>query len=595
MRKTAFLSFLAATNLLAACGGGGGDSRPIVSPPPPPSSPQPDPQPAPEPQPEPPATPETVHNLQGNRTFSALTSSSNVTVSRTSGQSTSGSVSAGTLSVNYNAVSKSYTVNAPGYSSTFSPANIDKETIDNFVAYVKESDTGNQQLILLKTSLDGTAGAQHVGMGLMQRNTLRPAETDMLFNMFVYGFEAPLTAVPRTGTGSFRIDVFGLTTSPDYEPRVFEGIGRFDLDFGVGVFSTRTELRETGILTGASESGTDFELTGTGKLDSTDGTFSGQVAYSGVVGIMPGTISGRFYGPDAREMGATFSASSNNGSTVVGGMTGSWLSDAPSTNLTLTKLVVPELISTDHAYMVTGTGEPLSGNSQLYLRPDGSLEFTSGIPSLRSVALTTESRIASADTNFTAYEKNVEAQTVRLEMYKTGQTNTELKLTYASFGQWQSAPQSSVLADGDRVFFVYGLRTPEGALTHRTGSARYEGVAYGTAFNTGTSARYNVSGTSRFDVNFSDRTYQGNLALAGSATRGTDRVDFGTYQFGGAVDHMNKMHSLLQQDGSPVGRLQAGFYGPNGEEIAGSFEAAVTDRTTGSAVSIVGAAAATQR
>lgn len=586
MRKNILLSMVAVASLLGACGGGGGgDTRPVVTPP------APEPSPPPEPEPE----PETIHDLKTNRTFTADAAFSDVTISRMSGDASDGTTSTGELTISYDAAAKSYTVGVGSNRSTFSQADIDEATTENFVVYLKERASSNEQLILLRTALDGSAGPQHVALGLLQQNTLHATTTDTAFSVFVYGFEAPVSAVPRTGTGSFTVDVFGLTTFSGAEPSVLEGTGYFDIDFGRGIFATRTELLETGILTGTTNSGTGFELTGAGKLSGSDGTFSGQILYSGSVGKLPGTLSGRFYGPDATELGASFSASDDWGATVSGGMVGFRSSDALRSNLTLTDLVQAERISTSHARMVADTGEPLSGDSQLYLRPDGSLEFTSGIPTLSSVALTTDSLAASADPNFTAYEKTADGRTVRLEMYQTGQANTELKLTYASFGQWRSAPQGTALAEGDRVFFDYGLRTPEGALTHRTGSAHYEGVAYGAAFNTNTSVRYDVTGTSRFDVNFSYRTYDGHLALAGKASGGAGRVDFGTYQFGGVVDHMNRMNAVLIRNEATVGWLNAGFYGPNGEEIAGSFNATVMDGTSGLAVSIVGATVATQR
>ena len=538
--------------------------------------------------------PETIHDLKQNRSFTALRSSNRSSIDRYTGDATQSTASTGTLTIRYNAAAKSYTVDTIGGTTTFTPADITNQD-DGFHTYRKGTVSSEKQMILLRESLDESAGPQNVAMGLLQQSDLREHELDMVSDVFVYGFSAPATAVPRTGTGRFIINVLGFSTTLGYEPHLFGGMGNFDLDFGTGIFSTRTELLETGLLTGIENSGTGFELNGTGRLSSTNGTFSGQITYSGIAGNIPGTITGGFYGSDARELGATFSATDGNGTTVAGGMTGEWVSTTPSVNLTLTKLSYSEIIETDHAHMLSGTGEPRVGESEFTLHPNGSTSFTSSISSLSSVTLTSANQATAANANFNAYEKTTNGQTVRLETYKVGQENTELKLTYASFGQWQSAPQGSPLADGERVFFAYGLRTPEGALTLRTGSGRYEGVAHGTAFNTVSHNRYNVSGTSSFDVNFSTKAYSGNLALTGTATSGSGQINFGTYQFGGQIDEKNRMYTGLTQSGDFVGSMQAGFYGPNGEEIAGAFGITATDASTNDIISIVGATVATQR
>lgn len=593
MRKGLWLPVLAVSGLLGGCGGGGGDDRPAVTPPPPPPPPPVEEPPS---EPEPPAGPETIHDLQKNHSFTGSAAFSTFPISTATGEAGHGQASSGPLTVSYNAQSKSYTVAAKGYSQTFRPADIDDASTEEFTAYVKEYEAGNEQLLLVKTSLDGVNATKYAAMGLWQRNSFANGQIDAEFDTFVYGFDAPASAIPRSGGGSFKIDVFGMRTQAGFEPLTFYGIGRFDVDFKVGVFSTHTFLTEDGVFSGHTDSGTGFELVGTGKLSGTDGTFSGQILYSGAGGQMPGTLNGRFYGPDASELGATFSSinGAGAGGTVSGAMLGWQDSGTPRVNLTLTNMVRPELISTDHAHMHAGTGEPVIGDSQLFLQPDGSLEFSSSISGLRSVALTPEARVASADPNFTAYEKTTGGQTVRLEMYKTGQGNTELPLTYASFGQWQSAPEGSPLAEGDRVFFVYGLRTPAGILWARTGSAHYAGVVHGAAFNTETNARYAVSGTSRFDVNFSTTVVSGDLTLAGTPG-GAPRVDFGKYDFGGSMGRENRFLSSLWKEGHNFGTVQVGFYGPNGEEIAGSFQMTVPNSGSSGVTSITGVTVATQR
>lgn len=584
MREGWWLPVLAVSGLLGGCGGGsGGDTRPEVAPPPL-------------------TVPQSVHYPTENQKFTALTSSSSVTVNRASGAASSSSISAGTLTISYDASSESYTVTAPGHSTTFSSRDRDKTVRDNFTVYSKEGASSSQRLTLLKTFLVAGFNARFVAIGMWQRSTFLPSETDMQFDMFVYGFEAPVAAVPRTGTGNFGLDVFGVTTSPGFEPKALEGFGHFDVDFGAGAFLTSSLLREIDILTGAPKSGFHYELEGAGKLSSVDGTLSGPIIFTGGTRQMSGSLSGRFYGQDARDVGAIFSASDGNGGTIVGGMTGHSSIDMLSTNVTLAKLEHPAFLDSDSSLItdIEVLGEDVSGanlflsGGRVHLLRDGTVNVTPGHGFASIGDVTPASIVLSDDPNFTVYEKTADVQKARISLYKTGSENTQFQLTYASFGQWHSTLENYVIENELRVFFAYGLRTPDWALSARTGNARYSGVAYGAGSNKATLTHYTVSGTSHFDVDFSRKSYSGDLRLFGTPVGGTGRVDFGSYNFGGELGSSSRFTAGLRQGGTEHGRLQAGFYGPNGEEIAGAFVLTVAPGNPGAGTAIAGATAAKQ-
>lgn len=581
MRKEAWLPVLAATALLGGCGGGGSGGGSGITPPPPPSSGN-----------------TSIHELKQSQTFAARTASSDFSVNPISGTAINGTTSSRTLTVSYNASSKSYTVSAAGRSQTFTPADIAAPTDDRADYYRKENGSTGDYLLLFKKAVAGSAATKHVGMGIWERNApVSDEQIDVGIDAFVYGFDTPAAAAPRTGTASFDTSVYGLTTTPGYEPRVFYGTGQFEVDFGTGIFSTYTPLTEAESFSGEGTYGGGIELTGAGNLSSTDGTFSGLIHYGGANVKLAGSLSGRFYGPSAEELGAAFTASNSDGNTVVGAMTGWRDSSNPRVNFTLANLVKPERFYPRSASLEVWTydgGETVLSyaseiSSSLNLQTSGNLEFHPGDSWLPGGAFTTTSIIPGADPNFTVYEKTFDDRPVRLEMYKPGNENSELQLTYASFGRWsETFSPNPTHVDTTKLFFTYGLTTPNGILAARTGSAHYAGVVYGAGFNPDTREGYDISGASRFDVNFSRQSYSGALTLAGTATSG-GKVDFGRYDFTGSVaaDSYGSTAHLLQ-NGQGAGQLTTRFYGPSGEEIAGEFTMIVPDGSRGAGTRIAG-------
>lgn len=563
MRKEAWLPVLAATALLGGCGGGGG-SGPSV-------------QPAPAPPPAPPSGPTSIHDLKRDQSFTALTASSSVSLAVSNAVASEGSALNGTLTVSYNAAAKSYTVTAPGRSQTFTPTDI-QQPIEDYQAVYRKGDGATLDILTLVTiPYHAYAPTRHVKMGYWQQNTHSNGQQDMLFDVFVFGFDTPASNVPRTGTASFDIDVFGLTTTPGEEGMTFQGEGRFDADFLTGIFSTDTYLTETN-LSSEGGAGGHIKLTGAGKLSSTDNKFSGNIWYDGSDVDMAGTIAGGFFGPSASELGASFSASNANGSTVVGAMVG-WRDQSNSPiNLTLTDLITEQDFRSGAAELSINTFKDGSyediynnGNSsaRLTLRTDGTFDFTGS--SVYLWQFSDSFLVKGNNPNFTSYETAVDGQPLRLDLYKPGRGNTELQLTYASFGHWSTSTSDHITSQTYQGFFAYGLKTPDGVLSARTGSARYEGVVYGAGASHQSRERYDVSGTSYFDVDFSNQRLAGALALTGT-TRGGTKVDFGRYGFGGElVSWSSGTNVPITRDGQVHGNLAVQFYGPTGEEIGGSF------------------------
>lgn len=579
-----------AAMLLAACGGSGGNRGVAPIAPPPPT-------PAPTPTP----TNSSITNLTVDQSFGGPAATSDSEFNLTSGTTVRSGGAPASLSVSYNAAARSYTLVLGDRTQTFAQTDRGESPIPGEALYQKSTDQGRDRLTLVTTPYTGDTTNRYVGMGFWQRsNTANGRQTDQ-FTTFVYGLDTPATAMPRSGRANFEIDVFGLSTVPGFEPSVFQGQGNFNVDFLAGIFSTQTYLTEQGLLTGSGVTGGGIELVGAGRLSSGDSTFSGNVTVGGRNANLSGVLSGKFYGPGAEELGASFSATNADGATATGSFTGQRANGAP-VNLTLTNMVTTQLFyaqgtalflqTIDGRAGAHATHHPLTG--QLNDRTSGNFSFGPGLSTMPGGEFTTASIVPGGDPNFTTYEKRFGERDVRLELYKVGEANRELALTFTSLGRWQSSERNNVVTERQYHHFVYGLETPARLLAARTGSASYDGIVYGAGGNRTTGAHYDVRGTSRFDVDFSNQSYSGALVLNGR--NGSEAVDFGSYGFSGRLSAWAKQSAATLMHGTTgIGEIRTQFYGPGGEEIGGSFGLVVPQEVHAGGIVIGGATVARRR
>lgn len=572
MKRNDGLFAAAAACALSACGGGGGGS--VASTPVPPVAP-------------PVATNSTITDLAANQNFVNDDASSSLAFDLTTKTTISGTAKLAPLTVTYDAGSKSYTLSESNGTDAFSAADV-QSSANGETRYSKASGAGHDYLTLVTTPYSSNTANKYVGLGFWQRNVSAGTRQDTFFDVFTYGFPTAAGATPRTGDGKFAVDVFGLASIPGAEPRVFQGRGSFNIDFAAGVFATNTNLTETGLLSGSSVVGGGIQLQGAGTLTGGTSAFVGNVLYGGQSGTIGGQLSGRFYGPAAEELGASFAGSTSDGATFTGGFTGQRDSSVPSVNLTLLNLTGPQLFYTQEALLDYTSFDAGSGGtpyartttmvSQFNQQNSDTFTYGPGRSDLPGGSFTATSLVASTDPNFKTYKKTFNGQDVTLELFRPGPANTELALTYASFGRWSSSAKNGVVTNSDKVNFVYGLETPAGLLSARTGSAHYNGVAYGAAANETTDAHWDVHGTSTFDVNFSNQRYSGALSLGGTTVGGSSQVDFGTFTFANQLSATTaESQASLLQNGTNVGMLSSRFFGPNGDEIGGPFTLNVVD------------------
>lgn len=617
---------VAAALLLSACGGGGGGPRPEPTPDPPappappapPPAPTPPPPPAPTPPPPapppPPQTNTSLVDLQHSESFTNDAASGTATFPR-NGNNGTNSAGASTLSVAYDASSRSYTISVAGRSQAFSPADVDSASSSAALqVYRRTSGTTTDTLSLTRPGTSGRYNYTYVGGGFWQRTIEGQSAISGSFDAFAYGVETPDGALPRSGAGVYLIDLLGVLATPG-DLYALGGFGRLDVDFAGASIRTSGTLETTNTTTGFRSS-TDFS--GTGSISSSANAFNGTLSALSPVGALSGPLVGRFYGPQAQEVGAAFALtntmrdssavgtiigrSSSTGAPRLDALTGPVALPTQGSVLTYTRFTEDSHLP-NYIDAAGGSGYP---NNEVRIDPGaGTYAFRDGFMvggALVSAPIFAPGDRVAAESNgrFTVYRRttgDAGRQTVAtLRLYRPGAGNDELVLTYASFGELHIEDRYAGMtrAQNQSYWFAYGLPT-EPANIPRVGQAQYQGVLYGSGAGGG--VLYALTGTATFGFNLGTGSFSGSLnPIATNRTTGAvytltpltvnnGMIDFNVGVFEGALSPSN-----------PVGWVRGRFYGPNGQEIGGSFMATVPNPVNPSAdLPITGAVAATRR
>ena len=188
------------------------------------------------------------------------------------------------------------------------------------------------------------------------------------------------------------------------------------------------------------------------------------------------------------------------------------------------------------------------------------------------------------------YEKQVGNRSDQLVLFNPGSGNTQLALTYVSYGAWQTIVNTASSVDFDQQFFVYGIR--QAANAPSTGSGSYATRVDG--FWTGSAGLYSLSGTSSFTADFGAMTVATNLNLTGTDILDNSAVpatrSLGQFNGTGTIAALGGGFSgSFQHQGTDAGGttysggFNGAFFGPTGSEMGYTF------RLTGSNGAAVGA------
>lgn len=493
-------------------------------------------------------------------------------------KATSGSRAA--VSIRYDATTRSYTIETGGRSQIFTPGDIQPQRFDGETQYSRRGASSDHLTLVTVPYYNAATSNRYVGMGYWQQNNLAEGIQSTQFSSFTYGLDTPSAAMPRSGNAHWDTDIFGLLTAPGIELRTIQGRGGFDVDFSGGVFSTSANVDEFDYVTGGGRVGS-LRFQGGGQLTSASG-FTGNFNYNNRTSL-GGTIAGKFYGPGAEEIGATFNAQGGE-AVLTGAMTGQRATATPAT-LTLLNVTQDQRANATAATFFTQAREGQAGFADIKVGTgDAVVTITpsgAGAVGVDSYSYTPTSGdiVASGRANFTTYQSQLNGQPLRVEFYKPGSANSELALTYASFATW-STQASDAAASGQKItntyarYILYGLETPRDLLTARTGAGTYAGVVYGSGASYD-GKEFSVGGTSRFDVDFSGGRYSGALNLTGKTADGTS-TDFGSFGFANAISFGQMVQASFDNGANkdPFHTIQPRFFGPDGQEIGATFRLA---------------------
>lgn len=578
---------LAACVLLGACGGGGGGVGSAGSTPPGGST-------GTGPAPTPTPTNTSIGSLTVSQSFSGPAATTTTSINTSPIAVASATTTRSSLQIRFDAATKSYTVESQGRSQTFAPIDAQAATASGETTYTKTDGAVRDYLTLVTTPYTSTTPNRYVGLGFWQRNTLASGRQDTIFDSFVYGLETPAASVPRSGTASYVTDTLGFVTTPGKVPRGFTGSGIFDVDLALGVFAARTSVFEYDLTSEDARTGGGIEYIAGGKLTSGN-DFAGNFTYGGTDTQVSGTVQGRFFGPSAEELGATFSADNAAGAAVTGSFTGQRSAGAARSNLSLVNLTTDQLFyvretnyTLQNGYGGIAFASTYQGIAQMTLRPDGSVSFTGAVSNVPYGSFSAADRVQDGRASFTTYQGLVDGKPARLSLYKPGATNPELQLTYASFGIWEGGSTSGYGAFNGKAYRAYGIDTPRELLSRRTGTAAYNGVVYATGVRGG-SGEFDVGGTSRFAVDFGAQQYSGSLTLTDKAA---NAAELGVWTFGDALSYGALVTTALRSGTETQGTIMPGLFGPDGEEIAASFLIQRNTQTPADALVVVGATVA---
>jgi len=282
---------------LSACGGGSGG---IASTPTPPTPPAP--------------TNATLVDLQFSQAFPMVVHVLDFTIAPPSGgvtsPPTSSSFMRGSDNIEYDAASKSYTVNLGTRRSTFGPANRTAASNAAITVYEKVAGSQTDNLVLRNA---GPGNPQlvltYASYGALQNIVNRGSTLDVRTMFLTYGIPTAPSDMPRTGSAAYTTLIDGLYAANSGVYSI-AGASSFSADFGTGNVNYAMTPVGTNVVTGASKAFGTTNGTGSILVASTVSFLGGGAANA--LGYSSG-MSGSFFGPAAAEMGAVFTLTGPDG------------------------------------------------------------------------------------------------------------------------------------------------------------------------------------------------------------------------------------------------------------------------------------------
>ncbi len=433
-------------------------------------------------------------------------------------------------------------------------------------------------------------GTRYVAGGVWLRQSGPSTAIFTQANGFTFGVATPAADVPRSGSGSFGVVLTAIRGGSGGINEV-NGSGLFAADFGAGRWTVAgTTTSRSSFPTGSVPILFSDVFSGSGTLKSGGLGFDGRlsIGFPGLTGNE--VVAGRFYGPGAAEVGASFGDRSlASDSFVVGTFVGRRGTTAPVIE-TLSSLLGPGSVPYDQFSLRvdtsgSGLGRPPSVEfnggieSRVAIDPAAqTLDFDSGFP------IGPANRVAAeSNARITVYRTTGGTVPLTFRVYNAGAGNPELPLDFVSFALTDRFGLSAV---------PFGLRSSSEYLP-RAGRGTFDGVFYGDALSAGTTNRYELRGLASLTADFGAQTIGGSFTAAASFSGTT--TDLGSFTFtNGRIGEYNppnpaaRPSNLFSADvaGAPgtIGALNGSFYGTAVQELG----AVVRLVTPGPGVTLLG-------
>jgi hypothetical protein len=328
--------------------------------------------------------------------------------------------------------------------------------------------------------------------------------------------------------------------------------------------------------------------TGNATLSSSANAFAGTFAMDGTTDYS-GSLTGRFFGPAAEEVGAVIQASAASGPIAIGSLVGARGAGAGASQTGLLDLTTATaLLGSDAQFNTTPALSPTQAtilNAGIAITYDPvakTYQFKSSGPGgpgpvpLDRTLSEANRNAAGSNATFTAYQGT--GFTARL--FNPGPTNPRIALTYTSFAEIVEDVTHDGRATNSQHYVAFGGQTPNFQVP-TTGSASYSGVVYGSGRNGLVSNEASLSGTSKFNVNFATNAASMLLDLVATDKVSGVAQDLADITFSGTLGGFCPGGCNRNTFGLPIdpvalpggsGTMSGQFNGPNAAEFAATFK-----------------------
>lgn len=573
--RTRLMLSIAVVALASACGGGGEEVS--TTPPPPP---------APAPVPPPPPVNSSLLDPMVTETFTAeaATGSAYYPADGTSPFPARRAA----LAVTYDADARTYTITQEQDARTFGVMDSSGGRIAGTASFRTITGATTERLLLTKGGTSGAFSYEYAGAGLWERLVEQNEIDQHDFSAFTFGIRTPDSAMPRTGDGSFAVALLAKA-STSFGLLDVVGSGVFSVNFvdrtfvTDGVTSVRVPTADGFYRPGPGT------FSGSGMLASGSNVFLSSLTV-GASDTFSAVLQGSFFGPEASELAGSFYGHSNQNRQIAGSLIGRRGTSAPMVE-TLDSLLSNVSLSWSGSGIqynrnASGTGVD---DARIYSTGSGGeirINPHVGAYNLMATSVTSAELVTEeSDQRFSVYRSSGPEVVKTLRLYRPGGGNSELALSYASFGSLDTAGIDNSRRE---EFFIYGLES--GGNVPRSGHGQYQGVLHGSAVGSGGDAdRYSLHGNAAFNFDFSAATFTGSMNPNATNLRTGTVTDLGllTFNEGQIYPFYLAFGGKISSAQGATGQLNGRFYGPTGEEIGSSFSFI----TPGAGTTLIGAGA----